>query len=343
MKAEGIIKKDLKDFNKFLENNKKQSRDEIKRAEDETKKKSNKINELKSIRDKKANKFSQNTKHLERLLEYFKYKEFLDTLIPKEDNDKPVEATTDPKKESLVEIDKYYNMTLPKGLIGLINGNAGDFEMYFKNTDQIVQIFHDLEQENLFTIKANQDIEIQNEEIQQDYNQYMEGYEKQILVLMTEQNRLTHVIEEEKYKIKALDKVRSDNEIEKVFEALEKEIRRTCEQLDIPKDTPPIDMLKDLEKRIDDSLVHLAKFDAKMVSDMSRKNKEEIKRGKNQEKNASKELMDEEKTKKIMQKTGNRRIGRPIMYRSKLNKEEKVEVKDDVIDEEAADNLRYFT
>ena len=39
MKAEGIIKKDLKDFNKFLENNKKQSRDEIKRAEDETKKK----------------------------------------------------------------------------------------------------------------------------------------------------------------------------------------------------------------------------------------------------------------------------------------------------------------
>merc|ERR1711957_876393 len=99
------------------------------------------------------------------------------------------------------------------------------------------------------------------------------------------------------------------------------------------------DMLKDLEKRIDDSLVNLAKFDAKMVSDMSRKNKEEMKRNKNQEKNATAELLDEEKTRKIMQKTGNRRIGRPIMYRSKLNKEEKVEVKDDVIDEEAADNL----
>ena len=58
MKAESIIKKDLKDFNKFLETNKKQSRDEIKKAEDETKQKSKRITELKQIRDKKANKFS---------------------------------------------------------------------------------------------------------------------------------------------------------------------------------------------------------------------------------------------------------------------------------------------
>lgn len=45
MKAESIIKKDLRDFNKFLETNKKQSRDEIKKAEDETKQKSKRITE----------------------------------------------------------------------------------------------------------------------------------------------------------------------------------------------------------------------------------------------------------------------------------------------------------
>lgn len=342
MKAETIIKKDLKDFNKFLERNKKQSRDEIKKAEDETKKKSNKINELKQIRDKKANKFSQNTKHLERLLEYFKYKEFLDTLIPKEDNGKTDEAKVE-QKTGMLDIDKYYNMTLPKGLIGLIGGNAGDFEMYFKNTEQIVQIFNDLEQENLFTIKANQDIEIQNEEIQQEMQSTMEGLENQIAILLTEKKRLGAVIEDEQNKIKELDKVRSDNEIEKVFEALEKEIKKVCETLDISKDSMPIDQLKDLEKRIETSLSQLSKFDPKMVFDKSRNIKEEMKRGKNQEKTLSEELIAEEKKQKIMQKTGNRRIGRPIMTRSKLNKEEKVEVKDDIIDEEAQDNLRYFT
>ena len=48
-KAENIIRKDIHNFNKFLENNKLQSRVEIKKAEDETKQKQQRINDLKSI------------------------------------------------------------------------------------------------------------------------------------------------------------------------------------------------------------------------------------------------------------------------------------------------------
>ena len=75
-------------------------------------------------------------------------------------------------------------MNLPDGLINLINSEGEAFEMYFKNSEQIVQIFHDLEQENLFLMKENQEIEINNEEIHHEYKKQVEGHERQIEALL---------------------------------------------------------------------------------------------------------------------------------------------------------------
>ena len=146
-------------------------------------------------------------------------------------------------------------MTLPQGLINLINRDRDDFGMYFKNTEQIVAIFQELEQENLFLITNNQEIEIDNDDINLEYNKQMQGHEKQIEVLIKEKQRLKYIIEEEKRKKRALDRVRSDNEIETVFAMLDAEVRKTCEALDMNKEASSIDMLKDLEKRIDSQLV----------------------------------------------------------------------------------------
>ena len=68
-----------------------------------------------------------------------------------------------------------------------------------------------------------------------------------------------------------------------------------------------------------------------------------MKREKKVDQQVSEELLNEEKKKKILEKTTNVRQGRPIMFRSKIDKQEKVEVKDDVIDDEELDNIKYFT
>lgn len=278
-------------------------------------------------------------------MEYFKYKEFLDKLVPELKNNK-VETVADlvfKKEGGTGDIDKYYNMSLPQGLIDLINSQSDEFEMYFKNSEQIVQIFHDLETKNLFLIKTNQEIEINNEEINKDYKLQMEGHERQIDALMKEKQRILSIIEDEKRQKRALDRVRSDNEIETVFAMLDAEIGKICQSLDMSKETTSIDMLKHLEMTIDKQLDEMKDFDTVLVNRYERLIIDEKKKEKKDESNKNEQLIAEEKIKRILEKTGNRRVGRPIMFRSKLNKEEKVEVKDDAIDEEEEDNIKYFT
>ena len=339
-KAENIIRKDIHNFNKFLENNKLQSRVEIKKAEDETKQKQQRINDLKSIQDKKANKFSQNAKHLEKLDEYFKYKEFQDKLTPESffNNTKQKDDTN-----NNLEIDKYYNMSLPNGLIDLINSNDDEFEMYFKHPDSFVQIFHDLELKNQFLIRTNQDIEQNNDDIKKDYTKMMKDYDSQIEALGSHQKLQKQKIEEEKRKKKALDRVRSDKEIEGVCSQLDLEIKKACEQLELGKDQTPIDMLKKLEKIIDEQLQALQGLDKNLAQKIEKGIIDDKMREKKEKIIVNAVLNAEEKKKKILEKTGNKRVGRPIMFRSKLNQEEKQEVNVDIIDEEEEDNLRYFS
>lgn len=234
-------------------------------------------------------------------------------------------------------------MTLPPGLIELINSCGNEFDMYFKNPDEIVQIFHNLELNSLFLIRTNQDIEINNEEINTDYKNVMKKYDAEIESLKKHRRNLNDKIADEKNKKKALDRVRSDKEIEAVFGELDQEIKKACEQLEMPKDMTSIDMLKDLEKKIEGQLAILTKIDPIIVNKYERMIIDETKKEKKADVNHKQAMMDEEKKKKILEKTGKRRVGRPIMFRSKLNKEEKQEVKDDEIDEEEEDNIRYFT
>lgn len=68
------MKEDLNQFNKFIDINKKESRNQIKLAEDETKKKQKKIQELKIQNENKLTLINNNTKLLEKLEELLKYK-----------------------------------------------------------------------------------------------------------------------------------------------------------------------------------------------------------------------------------------------------------------------------
>ena len=83
-KSELMLEEDLEEFNKFLEEKKNKSRNAIKKAEDETKKKQEKIGEIKHLNDSKADLLTKNSQKLENLEDLWRYKTFLDKIVPKE-------------------------------------------------------------------------------------------------------------------------------------------------------------------------------------------------------------------------------------------------------------------
>jgi len=92
--------------------------------------------------------------------------------------------------------------------------------------------------------------------------------------------------------------------------------------------------LTDTEKRIDIQLGTLSKIPQHTISIYEKSILDNMKILKKADQKVSEDLLNEDKKKKILEKTTNIRKGRPIMTRSMINKQEKVEVKDDVIDQE---------
>lgn len=83
-KAETLLEEDLELFNRFLEDNKNNSRNAIKRAEDETKAKQEKVNEIKTLIEHRADLMTKNAQKIENLDDLLKYKRFLDKITPRE-------------------------------------------------------------------------------------------------------------------------------------------------------------------------------------------------------------------------------------------------------------------
>ena len=103
-KSEQLLEEDLELFNKFLEDNKNNSRAAIKAAEDETKMKQDRINKIKELLEFKADLLTKNNQKIELLEDYLGYKTFLDKITPKEELEKiernKVERKTSCKSKS---------------------------------------------------------------------------------------------------------------------------------------------------------------------------------------------------------------------------------------------------
>lgn len=112
--------------------------------------------------------------------EFYQYKKFLDDLAtqkfksPKpdlkylkevgysrEDGFKPENTKVQKKVDNSQKIDikNTYKLSLPPELISVINNETTDFDQPFSDPTEIIRIFHDLEEKNLYLIRIAQDIE----------------------------------------------------------------------------------------------------------------------------------------------------------------------------------------
>lgn len=83
-KSETMLEEDIEAFNKFLEENKNNSRQAIKAAEEETKKKQEKQFEIKQLNELRSDLQTKISQKAENLDELWGYKKFLDRITPKE-------------------------------------------------------------------------------------------------------------------------------------------------------------------------------------------------------------------------------------------------------------------
>jgi hypothetical protein len=82
--SEKMLDKDLKEFTQFLEKNKESRHDAQKQAEIATQKKNKCANKIKQLQESQGGISSDMGKNLETLNNCFKYKQFLDSLAPKD-------------------------------------------------------------------------------------------------------------------------------------------------------------------------------------------------------------------------------------------------------------------
>ena len=224
--SEKTLEQDAIRFDTFLRQNDKKSHEAIKKAEAETKKKQEKMQEIKKVKQKIQMVQTEMSKLKETLDLCEEYKSFLDSLTP-EEWFKRIEKESAERKEARrvkrwkAKLEQWKTSETQKkqeedifaasdiGNDEKVNKNenddapkledepeASDDEsedaMYFKEPDQILGIFTNLEETNLFLIQNAQETEQTLEELKQEYVKYLRlrALEAHILFPLTRCDRI---------------------------------------------------------------------------------------------------------------------------------------------------------
>jgi hypothetical protein len=361
--AMGMLEKDAETFKKFVEENKNQTRIAIKIAEDETKKKQEKIQEMKLLQETLSTITSKNTKQLERLEKLYAYKVFLDDLTGEEylkQQEKFKEQRSNISRSRSQNVDEEpekkkfnwlsYNSNLSPGMIEFLDEDDDEFEMYFQNPQQLQNLFETLEGNDLFIIKNTKETEQQVEEVRHEYAKKRHEFLEKKRQLQQNKHELEKAIYHKTKATNYLVQVKSDDFSMRNLLKLETaikliyEIKKIFGESSSQHTMSGFDMLKEIEKKVEWQLKEMKLYKAVDVQARYKlclaRRKEEA----NDRKRVQEQLEQQEKIKSLQKRLeSQKRIGRPIMTKSKLDKDNKKQVVEDEIGEEEIERRQFFT
>ena len=403
--VEKTIKIDEKKFNKFLDDNKFQTRQRIKDAEKETKNKLEIINSLKSRKEKKTTKLTLNTKLLEKFENLFVYKNFLDFLTPETfkfskikminlskknsfeiassnlnqeinyrnsknlnknktdkylntklsniselqiEKNKPLNKIEIERDENDLDLDnlhKYYNVRIFSKLIELLKDKEENFEMFFKQPNQLLVIYNKMEEENIELIRKTQilknNYEICSENFldsQKDFTKISKNFNE------NKKLKINQISQKKKESHKSLSfNKKNIKEVDNILNILTKKIKDICTTLETDNKENPINCLASIEKKIIDQIVQLNKYNYNLVKKCERNLIEKKKKKNLQILQEKEKILDENKKKKILEKNFKKNIFRKDQFRSYLKKKVSNVEQNGSFDQEEVEYLRYFT
>jgi cilia- and flagella-associated protein 100 len=178
-KAELMLEEDAMRFDAFLKENDRKAHEALKRADREAKLKQEKVVQIKKLNQEVSKVESEISKYEERLSYCIKYKKFLDSLTPAEHKEKVKAAREERRKQRKAqkaangddEDDSEASDVDSKDDDFEWASGSGEDEMYFKEPSQLLDIFTQLEERNLFLIQNVQETEEALEELKQKFHE----------------------------------------------------------------------------------------------------------------------------------------------------------------------------
>lgn len=348
-KSEMMLEEDAMRFDAFLKENDRKAHDALKRADMETKEKQEKVIEIKKLNQEINKVDTEMSKYEEQLSACKKYKEFLDHLTPKEH----LEAVKLRKHEAKMKKYKEKQAANPHAEVDIydISSDEDRDEMYFKKPEQLLEIFAQLEERNLFLIQNVQETEEQLEELKQkmaetelQMREKTELLDKNIRGL----NEKIHVEQEkaEQYRKRTYANTSAGNQ-HKLLQALSEKVREVYGKcgFDGGEQSMTLDMLREIEGRLESLLHEISTLDpakvrvAEKIKETERRNR--VRRKKKEEQT---KLYEERLKKSTMRAKAEviKQTGKQLMFRSAPIRKKTKKVENVKQDDESEDVKRFF-
>lgn len=393
--AEQYLEEDAAMFDEFLKENDKNSVEAIKIAEAETKLKLEKVAEIKKINAQMMAIKSEISKNEDTLKEYMLYKHFLDSLTPQEWKDgkrkkreearklKQKEKPAPRKKVSTDRTSSRSSRTQsrssqkPGGTPQGTRRPKGDGEtesqtsqstyesdeeesdeepeLFFGDPQQLLDIFAELEEQNLSLIQNSQETEEALEEMKQTIKQTQERMNRETEVLKSQIDFLNDAIAREEERAADLEmksKMFSYGEFkaedqEKMLAALNKkveEVYRNCIG-DNEANISTLQMLTNIENRLEELFENIEMMPPDRV-EMAEKAKEKERRLRlREEKMEQQRLHQEDRVRRALERAQaepKKKTGKPLMFRSEPPQTRKKQQDGDKKQDKEEEELKYF-
>ncbi|CAD8146174.1 unnamed protein product [Paramecium pentaurelia] len=342
--SEQLIDEDIEMFNKFLETNNNSSRDAIKEAENETRLKQEKTNEIKLLQEHRTELMTKNQQKVDNLEDLIKYKKFLDRITPKEQQKN--------KRKEKIKIKNKNNPQdnlISSDLQKILDDSDDEFDSYFKDPQQLFDIFQQLEERNLFLIANTKEREQMVEELRSKVDLKKKELEDKKQNAIQNKFDLERQIISVNDQIKTLKSIKNDNEGFESLRNLEMMISRMYKSDLNPeprKDMSGLEMLRETERKLEQYILEIKRY-RQIAPDLvldKEKGCIRMKKDKMKQEKQEQDLIEMQKKQQEQQKEIiiQKRFGRPIMIRSWPPKEEKEEQVVTEISEEEKERLKMI-
>ncbi|RMX58693.1 hypothetical protein pdam_00009492 [Pocillopora damicornis] len=387
--AEQYLEEDAAMFDEFLKENDKNSVEAIKIAEAETKLKLEKVAEIKKINAQMMAIKSEISKNEDTLKEYMLYKQFLDSLTPQEWKDDKRKAKEEKKKAkqrdkssvskkriSIISSDRNSSRGSRKEsrassklagspLVKMQRSDAEDSpasvyetdeeesdtepDLFFGDPQQLLDIFAELEEQNLSLIQNSQETEEALEELRQTIKQTQERMNRETEILKGQIDFLNDAINREEERAKELEmksKMFSYGEFkaedqEKMLQTLNKkveEVYRNCIG-DNEANISTLQMLTNIENRLEEL------FEQIEVMPPDRAKEKDRRLRLREEKMELQRLHQEDRVRRALERAQaepKKKTGKPLMFRSEPPQTRRKQQDADKKQDKEEEELKYF-
>ena len=224
--------------------------------------------------------------------------------------------------------------------------------MYFKQPSQLLDVFAQLEEQNLFLIQNSQETEKALEELKQNFETTKEQMDGKARLLNQNISELEDQITGEECKAKAL-RARlnaragdTQGRQETLLGQLNEKVREVYQKcgFDVGSKPSTLFMLSELEARLEQLLDHIETMPEEYILKEEKEKEKKRRERKRQEQQALQDAQQEERNRKSIERSlqaPKKRTGRQVMYRSQPLKKKILEEKEEEVDD--LDEIKYLT